>query len=211
MMARNWGLKDKKALVTGDNEVATAVRSALSAEGTQIANSGDTNVHIVVNASADIRSPFSTDLGASSETWNADMVHHFDETRKITHSALPFMIENEFGRVVNVIGSFEPMHFNSEFAAWGAVAAWSKSLTREVGKYGITINSIQPSLIDCDTTRKKWLDEELKAYVSKRIPTGQMCKPSDVANITTYLCSSFARYITGTVIPVDGGMSRHQH
>ena len=64
-MARDWGLKDKKALVTGDNEVATAVRSALSAEGTQIANSGDTNVHIVVNASADIRSPFSTDLGAS--------------------------------------------------------------------------------------------------------------------------------------------------
>ena len=211
MMARDWGLKGKKALVTGDNEVAAAIRSALSKEDTLIANSGDTNVHIVVNASADIHDPLSTDLDASSETWVSDMELYFDQTRKITHSALPFMIENEFGRVVNVIGSFEPMHFNSEFAASGALAAWSKSLTREVGKYGITINSIQPSLIDCDTTRKKWLDEELKAYVAKHIPTGQMCKPSDVAHTTTYLCSSFARYITGTVIPVDGGMSRHQH
>ena len=211
MMARDWGLKGKKALVTGDNEVAAAIRSALSKEDTLIANSGDTNVHIVVNASADIRDPLSTDLDASSETWCTDMELYFDETRKITHSALPFMIENEFGRVVNVIGSFEPMHFNIEFAAWGAVAAWSKSLTREVGKHGITINAIQPSLIDCETTRKKWSDEELKAYVLKRIPTGQMCKPSDVAHIATYLCSSFARYITGTVIPVDGGMSRHQH
>ena len=165
----------------------------------------------MVNASADIRDPSSTDLCANSASWHDAMDYYFETPRRISHSILPFMIENRFGRIVNIIGSFEPMHFNAEFAAWGAVAAWSKSLSREIGKHGITINSIQPGLIDCHATRTKWSDGEIKSYILKRIPTGRMCEPVEVSHLVTYLCSSFAKYITGTVIPIDGGMARHQH
>ncbi|MFL2687486.1 MAG: SDR family NAD(P)-dependent oxidoreductase, partial [Alphaproteobacteria bacterium] len=152
-----------------------------------------------------------TTLDADPNSWAADMERCFEGPRRLTHEVLPSMIENGFGRIVNVIGTFEPMHFNSEFAAWGAMVAWSKSLTREVGRHDITINAIQPSLIDSATTHGQWSKKELEVYIKKRIPTGRMCTPEEIANLVVYLVSPYARYITGTIIPIDGGMSRHQH
>ncbi|HAA91915.1 MAG TPA: 3-oxoacyl-ACP reductase [Rhodospirillaceae bacterium] len=209
-MARDWQLTGKKALVPGENEVVQAIRAALEAEGAEVSTGPDGNIDIIINAAADIRDPSSTTLDSDSNSWAADMERCFEGPRRLTHDVLPGMIESGFGRIVNVIGSFEPMHFNSEFAAWGAMAAWSKSLTREVGKHGITINAIQPSVIDCAATRSQWSNEDLETYITKRIPSGRMCTPEDIASLTVYLCSPFARYVTGTIIPVDGGMGRHQ-
>jgi len=96
------------------------------------------------------------------------------------------------------------MHFNSEFAAWGAIAAWSKSLTREVGQHGITINCIQPGLIETSDAGAKEFDVDI-------VPAGRLGTSADIANFVVYLSSGYARYITGTVIPIDGGLSRYQH
>ena len=210
-MARDWQLDGKSALVPGENEVCEAIRSALGAEGAAVSAERDGHADILVNAAADIRDPSSTALDVESNSWAADMERCFEAPRRLTHEVLPGMIENGFGRIINVVGGFEPMHFNSEFAAWGAMAAWAKSLTREVGKHGITVNAIQPSVIDCATTRAQWGKDELGAYIEKRIPTGRLCGPDDIAHLVVYLCSPFARYVTGTIIPVDGGMGRHQH
>ena len=210
-MARDWQLADKTALVPGDNDVAKAIRAALTAEGATVSATQSGSVQIVVNAGTDIRDPSSTALDADPNSWAADMERCFEGPRRLTHEVLPSMIENGFGRIVNVIGTFEPMHFNSEFAAWGAMVAWSKSLTREVGRHDITINAIQPSLIDSAMTHGQWSKKELEVYIKKRIPTGRMCTPEEIANLVVYLVSPYARYITGTIIPIDGGMSRHQH
>ncbi len=210
-MARDWQLAEKTALVPGENDVAEAIRAALKAEGVTVSATRDGSADILVNAAADIRDPSSTALDADSNSWAADMERCFEGPRRLTHEVLPDMINNGFGRIINVIGTFEPMHFNSEFAAWGAMAAWAKSLTRDVGKHDITINCIQPSLIDTTTTRGQWSDDELTDYIQNRIPTGRMCTPEEIATLVVYLTSPFARYITGTIIPIDGGMSRHQH
>ena len=210
-MARDWQLKDKSALVPGDNEVSEAIRTALAAEGASVSKTHTGTVHILINAAADIRDPAKTSIEADSNSWAADMERCFEGPRRLTHEVLPGMIDAGYGRIVNVIGSFEPMHFNSEFAAWGAMAAWAKSLTRDVGKHDITINAIQPSVIDCKETRAQWAAADLENYVSQRIPTGRMSTPKDIADVVVYLTSSYARYITGTIIPVDGGMGRHQH
>jgi 3-oxoacyl-[acyl-carrier protein] reductase len=211
MMARDWQLADKTALVPGDNDVANAIRAALTSKGAIVSVTQSGPAQILVNAGADIRNPSSTALDADPNSWAADMERCFEGPRRLTHEVLPSMIKNSFGRIVNVIGTFEPMHFNSEFAAWSAMAAWSKSLTRKVGRHDITINAIQPSLIDSATTHGQWTKKELEVYIKKRIPTGRMCKPEEIANLVVYLVSPYARYITGTIIPIDGGMSRHQH
>ena len=202
MMKRDSQLKGKTALVTGDNDIASAIREALATEGAVVTDTHSGAVDILVNAAADLHAPSSTPL--DSDTWADDMERCFEAPRQLAHSVLPGMIENKFGRIINVIGSFEPMHFNSEFAAWGAMAAWSKSLTREVGQSGITINCIQPGLIETSDARTDDFDANI-------IPAGRLGTPADVANFVVYLASGYARYITGTVIPIDGGLSRYQH
>jgi 3-oxoacyl-[acyl-carrier protein] reductase len=210
-MARDWQLNDKTALVPGDNDVTDAIRAALAAEGATVMSEREGPVDILVNAAADIRDPSSTALDADSNSWGADMERCFEGPRRLAHSVLPDMIDKGFGRIISVVGSFEPMHFNSEFAAWGATAAWAKSLTREIGKHGITVNLIQPGLIDSKETRALWAGEEMEAYAKKRIPVGRLCAPEDIANLVVFLCSPYARYLTGIILPVDGGMGRHQH
>jgi 3-oxoacyl-[acyl-carrier protein] reductase len=201
-MKRDPQLKGKSALVTGDNDIATAIRAALAAEGCVVTEVHSGPVDILVNAAADLHAPSSTPL--ELESWADDMERCFEAPRGLAHSVLPGMIENKFGRIINVIGSFEPMHFNSGFAAWGAMAAWSKSLTRKVGQHGITVNCVQPGLIETS-------DARAKEFEANTIPAGRLGKPADIANFVVYLASGYAHYITGTVIPIDGGLSRYQH
>lgn len=199
-MERDSQLKGKLALVTGDNVLADAIHAALSAEGATVSKEHSGPVDILVNAAAELHALSSTPLDAS---WVDDMEQNFEGPRLLTHSVLPGMIDKKFGRIINIIGSFEPMHFNSDFAAWGAMAAWAKSLTREVGQHGITINCLQPGYIETSDTST---DPSLKS----KIPAGRLGTPDDIANFVVYLTSGYARYITGAVIPIDGGLRRHQ-
>jgi 3-oxoacyl-[acyl-carrier protein] reductase len=210
-MARNFQLNGKRALVTGDNDIAQAIRVALSDEGALVSKELSGPIDILVNAASEIHVPSNTPIDASSEIWAEDMARHFEAPRQLTHTALPDMIDNGFGRIINVIGSFEPLHYSSEFAVWGALAAWAKSLTREVGQHGITINSIQPGMIDSKNLRANYSNEVLKELEESKIPAGKLGLPIDIANFVVYLSSDYARYITGTVIPIDGGLARYQH
>jgi 3-oxoacyl-[acyl-carrier protein] reductase len=210
-MARNFQLKGKQALVTGDNGIAEAIRVALSNEGALVSKKLSGTIDILVNAASEIHIPSNTPLDASSAAWTESMALYFEAPRQLTHTVLPDMIDNGFGRIINIIGSFEPLHYSIEFAAWGALAGWGKSLTREVGQHGITINSIQPGLIDSQHSHLDYPNESLKDLENRKIPTGKLGQPVDIANFVVYLASDYARYITGTVIPIDGGLSRYQH
>lgn len=88
--------------------------------------------------------------------------------------------------------------------------AWAKGLSRDIGKYGITINSIQPGRILSEQIIRQFPTEDSRReFTQREIPIGRFGEPEELADIAVFLASPRACYITGTVIPVDGGRKRY--
>jgi 3-oxoacyl-[acyl-carrier protein] reductase len=149
-------------------------------------------------------------VDAPEERWLEAMTLNFTRQRQIAHALLPQMIVRCWGRIINITGKSEPENLNAAFAAKAAVHAWAKGLSREVGKYGITVNSIPPGRIMSEQIRRNYPEDYRKAFAEKEIPVRYWGEPEDLAVMAVFLASPRARYITGTVIPVDGGLRRYQ-
>jgi 3-oxoacyl-[acyl-carrier protein] reductase len=143
-------------------------------------------------------------IDAPEERWTEAMTLNF------THALLPKMIENKWGRIINITGKSEPEHLNGAFAAKAGIHAWAKGLSREVGQYGITINSIPPGRIMSEQILRNYPPDYRKTFAETEIPVKFWGEPEDLAVMAVWLASPLARYITGTVIPVDGGLRRYQ-
>jgi 3-oxoacyl-[acyl-carrier protein] reductase len=138
------------------------------------------------------------------------MTLNFTRQRQLTHAILPGMIEHHWGRIINITGKSEPEKLNAAFAAKAALHSWAKGLSRDVGKHGITVNSIAPGRIISEQILRNYPPEERKRFSDTEIPVGEYGQPEDLAVLAVFLASPLARYITGTVIPVDGGLRRYQ-
>jgi 3-oxoacyl-[acyl-carrier protein] reductase len=149
-------------------------------------------------------------VDAPEERWIEAMTLNFTRQRQIAHALLPQMITRRWGRIINITGKSEPENLNAAFAAKAAVHAWAKGVSREVGKYGITVNSIPPGRIMSEQIRRNYPEDYRKAFAQKEIPVRYWGDPEDLAVMAVFLASPLARYITGTVIPVDGGLRRYQ-
>ena len=149
-------------------------------------------------------------LESSDAQWEEALTLNFTRQRQLTHRLLPQMIARKWGRIVNITGKSEPEGLNGAFAAKAAMHSWAKGLSREVGKHGITVNSIPPGRIDSEQIRRNYSPERRAKEEREDIPLGEYGQPADIANLVCFLASPLARYITGTVIPVDGGMRRYQ-
>jgi 3-oxoacyl-[acyl-carrier protein] reductase len=149
-------------------------------------------------------------LESSEEQWAEAITLNFTRQRQLAHQLLPQMMARKWGRIVNITGKSEPEGLNGAFAAKAAMHSWAKGLSREVGRHGITVNSIPPGRIDSEQIRRNYSPERRAKEEREDIPLGEYGKPEDVANLVCFLVSPLARYITGTVIPVDGGMRRYQ-
>ena len=149
-------------------------------------------------------------LDSSEEQWTEAITLNFTRQRQLAHQLLPQMIARNWGRIINITGKSEPEGINGAFAAKAAMHAWAKGLSREVGRHGITVNSIPPGRIDSEQIRRNYSPERRAKEEREDIPLGEYGKPEDIANLVCFLVSPLARYITGTVIPVDGGMRRYQ-
>ena len=149
-------------------------------------------------------------LEASEEQWEEALTLNFTRQRQLAHRLLPQMMARKWGRIINITGKSEPEGLNGAFAAKAAMHSWAKGLSREVGKYGITVNSIPPGRIDSEQIRRNYSPERRAKEEREDIPVGEYGKPEDIAHLVCFLASPLARYITGTVIPVDGGMRRYQ-
>ncbi|HXT82074.1 MAG TPA: SDR family oxidoreductase [Acetobacteraceae bacterium] len=149
-------------------------------------------------------------IDAPEERWTEAMTLNFTRPRQLAHALLPDMIENRWGRIINITGKSEPDHLNAAFSAKAGIHAWAKGLSREVGKFGITVNSIPPGRIMSEQIRRNYPEDFRKQFAETEIPVRYWGEPEDLAVMAVWLASPLARYVTGTVIPVDGGLRRYQ-
>lgn len=126
---------------------------------------------------------------------------------RVLKRATKSMIKNRFGRVIligSVVGLLgSPGQINYS-ASKSALVGMARSLSRELGGRGITANVVAPGFIDTDMT-SELTEAQQKDYLS-RIPAGRFASPAEVAKVVSWLASDDASYITGAVIPVDGGL-----
>lgn len=149
-------------------------------------------------------------LDASEEQWDEALTLNFTRQRQLTHQLLQQMMERNWGRIINITGKSEPEGINGAFCAKAAMHSWAKGLSREVGKHGITVNSIPPGRILSEQILRNYTPEYRQWQSEHEIPVGEYGQPADIATLVCFLASPLARYITGTVIPVDGGLRRYQ-
>jgi 3-oxoacyl-[acyl-carrier protein] reductase len=149
-------------------------------------------------------------LESTDDDWDEALTLNFIRHRQLTSALLSKMIENNWGRIINITGKSEPEGLNGAFAAKAAMHSYAKGLSREVGKFNITVNSIPPGRIISEQILRNYTTEYREWQSAHEIPVGEYGQPEDVAALVTFLSSPHARYITGTVIPVDGGLRRYQ-
>jgi len=126
---------------------------------------------------------------------------------RVLKRATKGMIKARYGRivfigsVVGLLGSAGQVNYS---ASKSALVGMARSITRELGARGVTANVVAPGFIDTDMTAA--LPEDLAAEYKRKIPAGRFAQPSEVAKVVAWLASDDAAYISGAVIPVDGGL-----
>jgi len=167
-------------------------------------------IDILINAVGGARP---TALSEGDAGWEEAFALNFTPARRVTHALLPAMQAQGWGRIINISGSMEPRSLNAATAAKGALHLWAKGLASELAAQGITVNTLQPGRINSEQVREKLHPTEAarQAFIKQNIPIGYFGEPEDMAYLAAFLCSPLARYITGAVIPVDGGMHYFAH
>ncbi|MDO8280342.1 MAG: SDR family oxidoreductase [Burkholderiaceae bacterium] len=166
------------------------------------------HVDILVNNAGGSRS--FTDLHVSEDRWEEAFTLNFHRPRQLADALIDQMIERRWGRIINITGKSEPDHVNGAFCAKAGMHSWAKGLSRVVGKHGITVNCLPPGRIHSEQILRNYTPEYRQWQADNEIPMGRYGEPADMANLVCFLASPLASYITGAVIPVDGGLRRYQ-
>jgi len=149
-------------------------------------------------------------LHTDEAQWHEALTLNFTRQRQLADLLVDQMIARKWGRIVNITGKSEPEGINGAFCAKAAMHSWAKGLSREVGRHGITVNCIPPGRIISEQILRNYTPEYRQWQSEHEIPVGEYGQPDDLANLVCFLASPRARYITGAVIPVDGGLRRYQ-
>ena len=126
---------------------------------------------------------------------------------RVVKRAITSMIKGRFGRVIlisSVVGLYGSAGQTNYAAAKSGLVGFARSLTRELGGRGITANVVAPGFINTDMTAE--LSDDQQATYLRAIPVGRFAEPAEVAGVVRWLASDDAAYISGAVIPVDGGL-----
>ena len=209
MFARRRELVEREAERLGALAVVGDVTSADDLErlvGTAVDKFGE--IDIVVNNSGG--PPRTTAAGLTAGQVEAAVQLLLVSIVRLTGLCLPYLERSACGRIVNVTSSTvrEPIdNLALSNAIRPGVIGWAKSLARELGPKGITVNSIAPGRIDTDRIREVYPDgptaDDLQAIPLRRLGTTR-----EIGDVAAFLCSERAAYISGTVILVDGGLTR---
>ncbi|BDD07857.1 oxidoreductase [Fulvitalea axinellae] len=179
-------------------------------------NLGDTAIDIVVNNTGG-PAPGTT-LSASPDAFIHAFEAHLVCNQLIAQHVAQGMTERRFGRFINIISysvKTPIANLGVSNTIRGAVASWAKSLSNELAPYGITVNNVLPGLTETERlfalitkrAEESGLDYDEKAEkMKKEIPAKRFAKPEETANAVLFFASEQAAYITGTNLPVDGGL-----
>lgn len=195
----------KVVVVSGDatdaNDVARIAAEASAALGA---------IDILVNCAGGARP---TRPDAPDADWDEAFALNFSAARRFTQAVLPAMQARQWGRIINISGSMEPRSLNAASAAKAALHLWAKGLSCDVAAQGITVNAIAPGRINSEQilARLHPTEEGRSTFIERNIPIGYFGDPEDIGHLLAFLASPLARYITGAVIPVDGGMHFFAH
>ena len=144
----------------------------------------------------------------TDEQWGSVLRTNLDGAFHCTRRALPKMVRARTGRIVN-IGSVAGILGNAGQANYAAakagLAGLTRAVAREVASRTVTCNLVAPGPVD--TAMIAALPEERRSELAGAVPLGRMGTPEDVAAVVAFLCSDGAAYVTGAVVPVDGGLS----
>ena len=165
-------------------------------------------VDILVNNAGGSRS--FKELHAGEDAWDEAITLNFHRPRQLGDALIDTMIGRRWGRIVNITGKSEPDHVNGAFCAKAGMHSWAKGLSRMVGKHGITVNCVAPGRIHSEQIFRNYTPQYRQWQSENEIPVGRYGEPQDLADLVVFLASPRASYITGTVIPVDGGLRRYQ-
>ena len=141
------------------------------------------------------------------EDWEAIIATDLSAVFRLSKLLLRGMLKLRRGRIINiasVVGQTGNPGQSNYAAAKAGIIGFSKSLAREVGQRGITVNSVAPGFIDTDMTRG--LSDEQREQLLATIPLGRLGEAREVASVVAFLASDAAAYITGETINVNGGM-----
>lgn len=143
----------------------------------------------------------------SDEDWDAVIATNLTSVFTMTRACLRPMIKARYGRIINMSSVVAQMGNAGQAnyaAAKAGIIGMSKSVAQEVASRGITVNCITPGFIETDMT--KALPEETRKALSERIPAKRLGQTDDIAGAVLFLASDLAGYVTGAVLPVNGGL-----
>ena len=156
-------------------------------------------------------SPFERFLEISRESFDRVIAVNLRGTFELCQIVIPYMIEESWGRIVNIssssaqTGNFGQTHYSASKAA---VIGLTKSLAREFGRKGITVNAIAPSFIETPSLHRAADEGHLGGGIEEHVPTTpvrRVGQPEDIAAACAYLCRDDADYFTGQLLGVNGG------
>ena len=182
----------------GDFEAAaTLVQAAREALG---------GLHILVNNAGITRDTLL--MRMREEDWDAVLRTNLKGAFNVCQAAARPLMRQRWGRIINIssVSGLMGQAGQVNYAASKAgLIGLTKSLARELGSRGITANVVAPGFVSTDMTAK--LDDALQARMRELIPLGRFGEVADVARVVAFLASEESAYITGAVLPVDGGLS----
>jgi 3-oxoacyl-[acyl-carrier protein] reductase len=162
-------------------------------------------VDILVNNAGVTRDGLS--MRMSLEDWDTVLNTNLKGAFAFTQAVMRPMVKQRSGRIIN-ISSIAGLTGNAGQANYSASKAGliglTKTLARELASRGITVNAVAPGLIETDMTTV--LSDEVRQAILQKVPMGKLGEPEDIAAAVAYLASAEAKYITGQVLTVDGGM-----
>jgi 3-oxoacyl-[acyl-carrier protein] reductase len=193
-----YGVETKaiRADITNADDVAGLIEGALNAFG---------HLDALVNNAGITRDTLL--MRMSEDDWDAVLTTNLKGAFLCSKAAVRPMMRQRSGTIINmtsVVGLVGNAGQTNYAAAKAGLVGFTKSLAKEVGSRGITVNAVAPGFIDTRLTDV--LSDEIKAAAVKQIPLGRFGTPEDIAGAVGFLVSPAARYITGTVLSVDGGM-----